>query len=623
MSWIEKVDKLMELGGMKKDVFFLFVSGFALLADIFGFSPMPFECAWVAILLCGIPILWEAFSGLWTAFDVKADVLVAVALIASLYIGENFAAGEVAFIMKLGELLEELTAAKARAGIEKLVQLPPRTARVMEGECEREIPVDDVKEGDLLSVFPGETIPVDGVVSGGRTTIDQSLLTGEPVPVDKAEGDEVFSGTINLFGGFRMRAVKVGKESSIQRMALLVQAAEAEKAPIARVADCWAAWIVGVALSASVLCGAITGEIIRSVTVLVVFCPCALVLATPTAIAAAIGNASKFGCLVSDGGALEKLADADRIALDKTGTLTYGKPQVALVESLNPELSVSEFTALAAAAEQMSEHPLGKTILDFAKEKRLEIPKGENFQTFPGMGVGADVQGRAVLAGNRKFFLARRIVLDRENEAFDASDAVGGTTVWIAIDGRLAGRIALKDTVREESAAVVEKLKRLGVAPLLLTGDVRNVAEETASRLGISEIRAECLPEDKLLEIGRLQKDGAAVCMVGDGINDAPALKKADIGIAMGGIGSDVAVDAADIVLVNSEIRELPRLFALARRMMTTIRRNIAFSMTLNFLAISMAAVGWLDPVAGALVHNAGSIAVIVSSAFLLKWRPK
>lgn len=622
MSWIEKADVWMEFGGMKKVAVLLFLSGVGLLADFFGFSPTSFEFSWVAILFCGIPIVWEAFHGLWTAFDVKADVLVACALVASLFIGETFAAGEIAFIMKLGELLEEWTVRKARNGIEKLVQMTPRVARVVEGERQREIPIDDVKEGDLLDVFPGEMIPVDGVVVEGQTTIDQSLLTGEPVPVDKDAGDAVFSGTLNQFGAFRMRALRVGKESSIQRMAFLVQAAEAEKAPIVRIADRWAAWIVGVALTAAVLCGVLTGEIIRSVTILVVFCPCALVLATPTAIAAAIGNAAKFGCLPSDGAALERLADVDRIALDKTGTLTRGRPEVTRVESLIADFSESELVALAAAVEQGSEHPLGKTILAFANEKRLDVPRGERFQIFPGQGARADVQGRTIWVG-RRTLVARQLALGPEDRAFSDSDVTGGSVVWIAFDGRLAGKIVLQDAVREEAAEVVERLKRLNVAPFLLTGDARSVAENVASRLGIGELRAECLPEEKLLEIDRLQKEGATVCMVGDGINDAPALKKADVGIAMGGVGRDLVADAADLVLASSEIRELPRLFALARRMMKTIRLNIAFSMTLNFLAISLAAAGALDPVAGALVHNAGSVAVIVNSAILMKWRPK
>ena len=298
---MEKLEHFLALGGTKKDITLLVISGIALIVSIFDLLPLPFDAAWVAIILCGIPIILEAVIGLVTAFDIKADVLVSLALIASLCIGEDFAAGEVAFIMQLGALLEELTVAKARAGIEKLVRLTPQTARVVFGGEERTVPAEQVRVGDILRVLPGETIPVDGVIVSGQTSVNQAVMTGESLPVDKAEGDEVSSGTVNQFGAFEMRAAKVGEDSSIQRMIRLVQSADAGKAKIVGLADRWATWIVVIALSAAALTWLITGEIIRAVTILVVFCPCALVLATPTAIMAAIGNATKHGFLVRDG----------------------------------------------------------------------------------------------------------------------------------------------------------------------------------------------------------------------------------------------------------------------------------------------------------------------------------
>ena len=305
---MQKLKKLLELGETKRDIIFLIISGAALLLSIAGISPFPFDMAWISIILCGIPIILEAFIGLVTAFDITADVLVSIALAASVIIGEDFAAGEVAFIMQLGALLEDLTVAKARAGIEKLVHLTPRTAHRITGSSEETVPAEEVRVGDILRVLPGESIPVDGVILSGETSVDQTVITGDSHPVDKCSGDEVSSGSVNQFGAFEMRASKVGEDSSIQRMIRLVQSADADKAKIVGIADRWAAWIVVIALSAAVLTWLISGEIIRAVTILVVFCPCALVLATPTAIMASIGNATKHGFLIREGGALERLA---------------------------------------------------------------------------------------------------------------------------------------------------------------------------------------------------------------------------------------------------------------------------------------------------------------------------
>lgn len=320
---IEKAEYLLELGGTKRDIIFLIISGAALIISIFNLITLPFDAAWIAILFCGIPIIMEAIIGLITAFDIKADVLVSIALIASVCIGEDFAAGEVAFIMQLGALLEDLTVAKAREGIEKLVHLTPQNARLISGDKETIIPAEQVKIGDMVRVLPGETVPVDGIIISGQTSINQAVMTGESLPVDKTIGDEVFSGTVNQFGAFAMKATKVGEDSSIQRMIRLVQSADAGKAKIVSLADRWATWIVVAALTAASLTWLITGEIIRAVTILVVFCPCALVLATPTAIMAAIGNGTKHGFLVREGDALERLARVSKITFDKTGTFAY------------------------------------------------------------------------------------------------------------------------------------------------------------------------------------------------------------------------------------------------------------------------------------------------------------
>jgi len=614
---MKKIQELMEWGGIKRDIAFLVISGIALILGIAKLQ-FPFDPAWIAIILCGIPIILEAIVGLVTVFDIKADVLVSIALIASLIIGEIFAAGEVAFIMQLGSLLEELTVAKARAGIEKLVHLTPRTARVIVSGKEKVIPAENVHVGELIRVLPGETVPVDGIIVSGQTSINQAVMTGESLPVDKTVGDEVSSGTVNQFGSFDMKATKVGEDSSIQRMIRLVQSADAGKAKIVGMADRWATWIVVIALSAAILCYLFTHEIIRSVTILVVFCPCALVLATPTAIMAAIGNVTKHGFLVREGDALERLASVSKITFDKTGTLTYGQPKVVKVQSCAAGISDDELYALAASAELRSEHPLGKAIVSCFKQNKGMVPEEpDKFEMIPGKGVTAAVNGRFVAAGNKNLTSAP------DTSEADAYIKDGCTVTYIAVDGKYSGFIALSDTLRDEAAEMISGVSEMGITPVLLTGDNERAAAHISSKVGISEIRSGCLPEDKLSYIDEEQSAGNRICMIGDGINDAPALKRAYVGIAMGGVGSDIAVDAADIALVDDDIKELPHLLMLSKRMMRAIRCNLTFSMTLNFVAIVLAITGILNPVVGALVHNAGSVFVIINSALLLKWRRK
>lgn len=410
---------LLEIGGTKRDITFLILSDIALIISIFKMIPgLPFDTAWVAIVLCGVPIVMEAVIGLITEFDIKADVLVSLALIASVLIGEDFAAGEVAFIMQIGGLLEELTVAKARAGIEKLVHLTPQTARVLAADKGSErtegtvIPAQEVAVGNILRVLPGETIPVDGIILSGQTSVNQAVMTGESMPVDKNLGDEVSSGTVNQFGAFEMEATRVGEDSSIQRMIRLVQSADAGKAKIVGMADRWATWIVVIALSAVALTWFFTGEIIRSVTILVVFCPCALVLATPTAIMAAIGNATKHGFLVREGDALERLAKVSKITFDKTGTLTYGTPVVVACKSADTAISDTKLYRYVASAERNSEHPLGKAVVAcYRKEQDENLLEAEEFAMLPGQGIEAVLEGKKVLAGNEKLLENQNVVV--------------------------------------------------------------------------------------------------------------------------------------------------------------------------------------------------------------------
>lgn len=606
---------------VKRDILFLIISGVALIFSFIDKKIFDIDMAWIAILFCGIPIIKGAIEGLISEFDIKADVLVSMALIASIIIGEVFAAGEVAFIMQIGAFLEEFTVRKSRKGIEKLVHLTPTLARVITGNEEKTIPAKDVKINDILRVNPGETIPVDGIITKGKTSIDNSIMSGESIPLELAEGDNVYSGAVNQFGSFEMKATKVGEDSSIQRMIKLVQSADASKAKIVNLADKWATYIVIAAFSTALLTWIITHEIIRSVTILVVFCPCALVLATPTAIVAAIGNASKRGILVKEGDALEKLSMVDKIAFDKTGTLTYGKLRVEKVESLLKNIKREELYEMMASAELYSEHPLGKAIVSSFKETyNREIKRPEEFKMIPGRGVIAKVNNKKIVAGNKHLLLDEKIKREELKTIREKFRNQGKSIVYIAINGKIGGYIILSDKLREESPSVIENIKSLNVEPVLLTGDNKYVSEKISSKVNIEEVKSECFPQDKLNLIDEYQEKNEMVCMVGDGVNDAPSLKKAFVGIAMGGVGSDIAIEAADIVLVRDDISNLPHLFKLSKHMMKIIKINLTFSMLLNFIAVILAMTGMLNPVIGALVHNAGSVIVIINSALLLKY---
>lgn len=571
----------------RRTLLFLLISGVALALSFFpAAAALPFDPSWVAIVLCGLPILKEAAEGLFTRFDIKADVLVSMALIASVVIGETFAAGEIAWIMTIGSLLEELTVEKARAGVAELAKLSPEKARVIRDGVETVVPAGDVLTGDLVRVLPGEKIPADGVLLEGATAIDESVMTGEPMPVDKKPGDELLSGTINRFGSFVMRATDVGEKSAVNRLIELVKSADAGRAKIVRLADRWATWIVVGALVSAAGTWFVTGEVVRAVTILVVFCPCALVLATPTAVMAAIGNATRRGFLVRAGDALERLSYVTKVAFDKTGTLTEGRPSVARTVALAPRTD-ADLLRLAGALERLSEHPLGKAIAAHA-EKTLgptELPAADDFRMIPGVGVTGTVDGHLVEIGRNA---------PQDDEALKALEAqieeagaAGETVSFVVVDGKLAGILSLEDKLRPFSKRVVSELKSLRVVPVLLTGD-------------------------------REAGAGTHVLMVGDGVNDAPALKRAAVGVAMGGVGSGIALEAADIVAVGDRIDGLPDLIALSRRMMRVIRINLTLAMTINFIAIILAMGGWMGPVVGALVHNAGSVAVIIHSASLL-----
>ena len=565
--------------------------------------------SWIAVILCGVPIFKECIEGLIIEFDIKADLLVTIAIIASIIIGEVFAAGEIATIMAIGGFLEEYTVSKAQGRIEELVKMTPQVATRIRNKKEEKISVEEVQVGDILKVLPGENIPTDGIIIHGETSIDQSTLTGESLPVDKKENDEVYSGTTNLYGSFTMKTTRVSQESSLQKLIRLVESSKPENAKIVRQADKWATLIVVIAFIAAVLTYLFTFEIIRSVTILVVFCPCALVLATPTAIMAAIGNLTKYGILVKDGESLEELAHVDELVFDKTGTLTYGKPEVVNVISDNPH----EMMYLLASLESKSEHPLAKAIVTHCGND--ELAEVENFKMHIGKGVSGNINGEKIIAGNKKLFESENIPLTENNSEN------GEITLYIAKNQEYLGKIYLADTLRKESKPTIRSLKRLRIKTTLLTGDNEKTAGFIAEQLKIRNVKANCLPEDKTNYIKEEQILGHKVAMIGDGVNDAPSLKKSNVGIAMGNIGSDVSVEAANIALINDNIGEIPHLIGIARKTIRTINISIAFALILNLIAMGLAILGLLNPIEGALIHNIGSVMVIVYSSTLTRYK--
>lgn len=577
---------------------------------------LPVDIAWIAIIFCGIPIVAGAAAALLTEHDIKADVLVSIALIASAATGEYFAAGEVALIMQIGSLLEDFTANRAQKGIENLVKLTPKTARVKRDGKEVILPAEEVAAGDILTVIAGETIPADGILLSGETSVDQSVMTGESIPVDKKAGDPLISGTVNQFGTFEMQATKACGDSSLQRMIALTKEADAKKAPIVTLADKWASWMVGIALACAVAAGLISGEFLRAVTVLVVFCPCAFILATPTAVAAAIGNLTKYGILIRTGDALERLSHVECVAFDKTGTLTCGKPEVIGIESFAAGLHEQDILRMAALAEQRSEHPLGKAVVACYQKSGGSLTEISDFKVLAGQGVHAVIDGKEILAGKPELFRQSNIAFREEDTARYYKQ--GATVILLSSDASLAGMIALADTLRTDAPEAVFRLKNMHITPMLLTGDNKNAAETIAAKTGISQVHSDLMPEDKMQLIKAANDDGKRICMVGDGVNDALALSSAYAGIAMGGIGSDIAVESADAVLVSDDIRRLPYLFHVTRKSMRKVKQNIILSLVINFTAIILSGLGILTPITGALWHNFGSVFVVVNAALLL-----
>ena len=609
------------------------VAGVFLLLDLvphlmeeFGGTPvqlsfLPFDPAWVTIAISGIPLLYLA---IWRIIHnpgiskISSALLICIAMFAAIAIGDLFAAGEVVFIMAIGALLEEATTNRAKKGLKKLISLAPTKGRRLKDGKEEMIPAEEIRQGDILRILPGETIPVDGTIINGETSVDQSIMTGESLPVDKGVGEEVFCGTINRFGSIDISATKVGENSSLQKLIRMVQDAENKQAPMQRIADRVASWLVPVALLIAILAYVFTGNIVTAVTVLVVFCPCALVLATPTAIMAAIGQATKHGVIIKSGEALEKMGKVDTIAFDKTGTLTYGRLDVSDMLSFDESISETDLLSLAASAEAKSEHPLGKAIVAYAKTKDVPLVESTAFRMTTGKGIFAEVDNRSLLCGNEKFLTENGVSIDNKvQSALERLRTQGKASILVAEGQKCIGVIALSDVLRPEAKDMVSRLSDMHTRTVLLTGDHQKTADYFAQQVGISEVRAELLPEEKVQSIEKLQAENHKVCMIGDGVNDAPALKTADVSVAMGSMGSDIAVDAAEVALMSDDISKIPYLKRLSNATVKTIKASITLSMCINFVAIVLSLMEVLTPTTGALVHNAGSCFVVLIAALL------
>ena len=584
--------------------------------DIFSIEP-----SWLTVIICGFPLVYLSIRRIVYnkgISKISSALLISMAMFAAIAIGDIFAAGEVAFIMALGALLEEATTERAKKGLKKLISLAPVKGRKIQANKEIMVPVESIQSGDYLRILPGETIPVDGRIINGETTVDQSIMTGESIPVDKTIDDDVFGGTINCFGAIDIIATKVGEDSSIQKMIQLIKNAEQKQAPIQRIADIVASRLVPIALMIACIGYLVTGNIIVGVTVLVVFCPCALVLATPTAVMAAIGQATKHGVIIKSGEILETMGKVDTMAFDKTGTLTRGQLAVQSILAVDTDYSETDILQLAASAEAKSEHPIGKAIVSHAIEQDLEILDTTSFTMSVGKGIIAVIKGRELYCGNERFLEEHNIIVcDSIQKAINVYRSEGKVSVIIADREHIIGIITLSDTMRNDAINMISAISSLDMTTVLLTGDSKEAATYIGKKSGVSEIHAELLPGEKVSIIESLQGKHHKVCMVGDGINDAPAMKTADVSIAMGTIGSDIAIETADIALMSDDLSKIPYIKRLSDATIKTIKFSIALSMAINCIAIILSLLEVLTPTTGALVHNVGSCLVVLIAARL------
>jgi Zn2+/Cd2+-exporting ATPase len=570
-----------------------------------------------AALVGSVYIWWSAIQGIRER-DFTADIPVSFATAAALIIDQYSAAAVVAVLLLLGGMLEEFVSARAGKALDSLAKLLPDRVTVRRDGEDLVVPLEEVQSGDLVIIRSGDRIPVDGIVALGTASINQAAITGESLAVEKQLGDMVFAGTINELGALEVRTTKVGEETTLGQIRRMVAEARAQKAPIERILNRYAKFYTPAALILGAVVWWISGDILRAITILIVFCPCVMVLATPTALVASIGNAALRGSLVKKGATIEAMAKVNAVAFDKTGTLTFGRPKLTAIQ---PEGSMTEhdLLRLAAIAEKLSEHPLGRAVVQTAVVRELTVPDPEEFTTLPGLGVRARIDEGEVIIGRPRLLSEQGITVQEEVAARARNlAAVGRTVILVAHNRQVVGMLVLEDTLRPEAGQVIRRLKKLGVRTVLVTGDNRVTAQRIAGELGISEVHAEVLPAQKVEIVKQLQADGLYVAFVGDGVNDGPALATANVGVAMGLAGTDVAIETAEIALLSDDLAKLPHLLSLSRRAMRAITQNLIFSLSVLAIAVGLAIPGILLPVTGALLHELSSLPVIANSARLI-----
>lgn len=585
-----------------------------------------FKPVWISIFISSFPFLVGAVKNLMKC-KIKNSLLISIAVIASVFVGEYFAAAEIAILMAIGELLEDYTVDRAKKGLNDLISSTPKKAKKLfktdDSYTVKEVPIEEIENGDLIRVMPGEIISVDGIIKEGFSSIDQSILTGESLPVDKTVGDEVFCGSMNCFGSIDIVAKDV-ENSSLQKFIDLVEKAEKEQTPMQTIIDRLAVKLVPTALLIAIATFVIMvlskfdlyTSINRAVTVLVVFCPCALFLSTPTAVMASIGQASKHGVIIKTFNALEKLAKVNKIAFDKTGTLTYGKLNVNDIENFS-DLSDEKIMSLISSLESKSEHPIAKSVTEYLDEKNIKKEVVENFKMKIARGVEGDILGNKYFCGNEKYFKENNInIKENVKEKIEKYSSEAKNIILFGDKKEVLSIVTLSDTLRENAKEMVEKLKSFEIEPLLLTGDNLSTAKYFSEKVGITNVKAELSPEEKFENIKSL-KENNVVCMIGDGINDAPALKLSDVSVAMGKTGSDISIESANIVLMGHDVSKIVYLKKLANTTVKTIKFNIIISLLINFVAVILSVLGVLNPLVGAIVHNLGSILVILNASLL------
>jgi len=568
-------------------------------------------------LVGSIYIWWSAIQGI-RARDFTADIPVSFATAAALIIGQYSAAAVVAVLLLLGGMLEEFVSARAGNALDSLAKLLPDRVTVRRDGEDLVVPLEEVQSADLVLIRSGDRIPIDGVVARGIASVNQAAITGESLAVEKQRGDAVFAGTLNELGALEVRATKVGEETTLGQIRRMVEEAQRQKAPIERILNRYAKFYTPAALILGALVWWVSGDILRAITILIVFCPCVMVLATPTALVASIGNAALRGSLVKKGATIEALAKVTAVAFDKTGTLTFGQPKLATIQPLE-EMTETELLRLAAIAEKLSEHPLGRAVVQAALAREVAVPDPEEFMVLPGLGVQVRIDEGEVIIG-RPRLLSEQGITVQEEVAVRARNlaSVGRTVILVAHNRQVVGMLVLEDTLRPEAGQVIRRLKKLGIRTVLVTGDNRVTAERIAGELGISEVHAEVLPAQKVEIVKQLQAQGMNVAFVGDGVNDGPALATANVGVAMGLGGTDVAIETAEIALLSDDLTKLPHLLSLSRQAMRAIKQNLIFSLSVLAIAVGLAIPGILLPVTGALLHELSSIPVIANSARLI-----